>query len=80
MKQSQKLKNLLDIEYQTKLNEQTTFLVLLGTAIITIFVSNWDKTLKTQAILILIVLFLFVIGFYRISLRKTKSKIENLTV
>lgn len=74
MENTEKKKNLLDLEYHTELSNKTTLIVLLGTLVISIILSNLNKN-----ILWIVLLFIgIVIGYYYFVLNRIKNQIRNI--
>lgn len=73
-----KLKNIKDLEYNKILNQQNIVLVLIGTAIITVSLTNNLPQSKSDIIIFLILVVIFFIVYFSQKLDKIKKEIENI--
>lgn len=71
-------KNLLDLEYNTKLNSLNIFLVLIGTAIISIILSSINLSLKKFGLGFLSIGIVLISWYYHSTLNRIKEQIRNI--
>ena len=78
----QKEKNIKDLEYNNLLNNQNIMLVLIGTAIISVFlIDNLPDSLniaKSDLLFLLVVIIIVVLLYYSKKLDEKLDEIKNL--
>ena len=75
--EEQKIKNIKDLQYNNNLNKQNILLILIGTAIISVLLTDQEK-IPTQKVYLISLLLLIGIMFILYFNKKLNKIIENI--
>ena len=78
--EEQKIKNIKDLQYSNNLNKQNIILILIGTSLISILLTDQEKIpiTKVYLILLLIIMGIIFILYFNKKLNKIIENIEKL--